>query len=115
MLVLFHVVCGQKPHQGATFLLCGTLKARTKLAEQCFFRQQAKTVFRRPERAWQTNDACGRVLVGRVKRTRPWYWMSEAGGCYFSAWYGSKMLELKPGMTAIQVNKREDPPTPSAP
>ena len=91
-------------------MLCGTLKARTKLAEQCFFRQQAKTVFRRPERAWQTNDACGRVLVDRVKRTRPWYWMSGAGGCYFSVWYGSKMLELKPGMTAIQVNKREELP-----
>ena len=36
--------------------------------------------------------------------------MSGAGGCYFSACYGSKVIELKPGMTAIQVNKREDPP-----
>jgi hypothetical protein len=26
------------------------------------------------------------------------------------AWYGSKMVELTPGMTAIQVNKREDLP-----
>ena len=49
-------------------------------------------------------------MVDRVKRTRPWYWMSGAGGCYFSVWYGSKMLELKPGMTAIQVNKREELP-----
>lgn len=37
--------------------------------------------------------------------------LDERGsGCYFSAWYGSKMLELKPGMTALQVNKREDIP-----
>ena len=36
--------------------------------------------------------------------------MSGAGGCYFSTWYGSKVLELKPGMTAIQVNKRDDLP-----
>ena len=46
----------------------------------------------------------------RVKHTRAWYWMSGAGGCYFSVWYGSKVLELKPGMTAIAVNKREDLP-----
>jgi hypothetical protein len=36
--------------------------------------------------------------------------MSGAGGCYFLVWYGSKMLELQPGMMAIQVNKREELP-----
>jgi hypothetical protein len=41
---------------------------------------------------------------------RPWYWMSGAGGCFFSVWYGSKVLELKPGMTAISVAKREELP-----
>jgi hypothetical protein len=66
--------------------------------------------FTRMRRIWRTDENGQRVLVDRVKRTRPWYWMSGAGGCYFSVWYGSKMLELKPGMTAIQVNKREDLP-----
>ena len=61
-------------------------------------------------RVWQTNDEGRRVSIDRPKRMRPWYWMSGAGGCYFSAWYGSKVIELKPGMTAIQVNKREDLP-----
>jgi hypothetical protein len=70
----------------------------------------AGDTFTRHRHAWQTNDAGERVLVDRVKRTRPWYWMSGAGGCYFSVWYGSKVLELKPGMTAIQVNKREELP-----
>ena len=36
--------------------------------------------------------------------------MSGAGGCYFSVWYGSKVLELKPGMTAVSVAKREELP-----
>jgi hypothetical protein len=27
--------------------------------------------------------------------------MSGAGGCYFQVWYGSKVLELKPGMMAV--------------
>jgi len=70
----------------------------------------AGELFTRHRRVWQTNDEGDRVLVERVKRTRPWYWMSGAGGCYFSIWYGSKVLELKPGMTAIAVNKREDLP-----
>ena len=61
-------------------------------------------------RMWRTDETGEPVLVDRAKRTRPWYWMSGAGGCYFLVWYGSKMLELQPGMMAIQVNKREELP-----
>ena len=67
-------------------------------------------IFTRNRRVWQTNETGERVLVERVKRTRAWYWMSGAGGCYFSVWYGSKVLELKPGMTAISVVTREELP-----
>ena len=67
-------------------------------------------IFTRNRRVWQKNEAGERVLVERVKRTRPWYWMSGAGGCYFSVWYGSKVVELRQGMTAISVNRREDLP-----
>ena len=70
----------------------------------------AGELFIRHRRIWQKDDQGERVLIERPKRTRAWYWMSGAGGCYFSAWYGSKIIELKPGMTAIQVNKREDLP-----
>lgn len=66
--------------------------------------------FTTTRRIWQTNEEGQRVSVDRPKRMRAWYWMSGAGGCYFSAWYGSKVIELKPGMTAIQVNRREDLP-----
>ena len=68
----------------------------------------AGELFTRNRRIWQTNVEGERVLIERPKRTRAWYWMSGAGGCYFSAWYGSKIIELKPGMTAIQVNIRKD-------
>ena len=70
----------------------------------------AGEIFTRHRRVWQVNEDGQRTLVDRVKRMRPWYWMSGAGGCYFSVWYGSKVLELKPGMTAISVNRREDLP-----
>ena len=66
--------------------------------------------YTRTRKVWRENEAGERVLVERVKRTRPWYWMSGAGGCYFQVWYGSKVLELKPGMTAVQVGTKEELP-----
>jgi hypothetical protein len=53
-------------------------------------------VYTRMRRIWRTDENGQRVLVERPKRTRPWYWMSGAGGCYFQVWYGSKVLELVP-------------------
>ena len=70
----------------------------------------AGELYTRKRRVWDENENGQRVLVDKVKRARPWYWMSGAGGCYFSVWYGSKVLELKPGMTAIAVNRRDDLP-----
>ena len=61
--------------------------------------------YKTTRRVWQTTEEGRRVSVDRPKRLRPWYWMSGAGGCHFSAWYGSKIIELKPGMTAIQVKR----------
>ena len=43
-------------------------------------------VFIRMRHIWRTDETVERVLVDRVKRTRPWYWMSGAGDCYFSVW-----------------------------
>ena len=67
-------------------------------------------VYTRMRRVWRTDENGERVLMERPKRTRPWYWMSGAGGCYFQVWYGSKVLELKPGMTAVQVTTKEELP-----
>lgn len=68
----------------------------------------AGEIYARTRKVWRENELGERVLVDKQKRTRPWYWMSAAGGCYFQVWYGSRVLELKPGMTAINVSKREE-------
>ena len=68
----------------------------------------AGELYTRKRRVLDENEKGQRVLVDKVKRARPWYWTSGAGGCYFSVWYGSKVLALKPGMTAIAVNRRDD-------
>lgn len=59
---------------------------------------------------WRTNEIGERVLVERPKRIRPWHWMSGAGGFYFQVWYGSKVLELKPGMAVVQAAAQEELP-----
>lgn len=65
--------------------------------------------FVRIKRLWKTDETGHRHLVERPKRIRNWYWMG-AGGCFFQIWYGSKVIEIKPGMSAIRVEKREQLP-----
>ena len=45
-----------------------------------------------------------------MSRKRASYWISGAGGCFFSVWNGSKVLVLKHRMTGIAVNKPDDLP-----
>lgn len=65
--------------------------------------------FSKTRRVWKTNDAGERVQVDRPKRIRSWFWVSAAG-CFLSVWYGNKVVELEPGMTAIQIGSRDDLP-----
>lgn len=65
-------------------------------------------VFTKSKTAYVKNEDGQRVLIEKQKRVRPWYWMNGAGGCFFQVWYGSKVIELKPGMTAVQVGKRDE-------
>ena len=67
-------------------------------------------VYAKTRISYVTNETGQRVPVEKAKRVREWYWMSGAGTCYFQVWYGSKVIELKPGMTAISVAKREELP-----
>lgn len=70
----------------------------------------AGELFTRTRMVVKENEAGQRVQVERPKRLRPWYWMTNSGNCFFSVWYGSKVIELKPGMTAISVAKIEELP-----
>jgi hypothetical protein len=51
-------------------------------------------------KVWQTNNQGERVRIERPKRVRPWYWLNAAG-CFFSVYYGSKLIKLDGEMTAI--------------
>jgi hypothetical protein len=49
-----------------------------------------------------------RKVVEVPKRLRPWWWISETGKVCVSVRYGSKVLELSKGKSAVEVASPED-------
>ena len=60
-------------------------------------------------RVWATSSDGERVRIERPKRVRPWYWVNAAG-CFFSVYYGSKLLKLDGEMTAVSLGDRSELP-----
>ena len=60
-------------------------------------------------RVWATNSDGERVRIERTKRVRPWYWLNAAG-CFFSVYYGSKLVKLDGEMTAVSLADRSELP-----
>ena len=60
-------------------------------------------------RVWTTTSDGERVRIERPKRVRPWYWLNAAG-CFFSVYYGSKLLKLDGEMTAVSLGDRAELP-----
>ena len=60
-------------------------------------------------RVWATSSDGERVRIERPKRVRPWYWLNAAG-CFFSIYYGSKLLKLDGEMTAVSLGDRSELP-----
>jgi len=60
-------------------------------------------------RIWTTAADGERVRIERPKRVRPWYWLNAAG-CFFSVYYGSKLLKLDGEMTAVSLGDRSELP-----
>ena len=65
--------------------------------------------FRKFKQVWGHSEQGERIKLDREKRVRAWYWMSAAG-CYFSVFYGSRVLKLEGDNTAITVGARDKLP-----
>jgi hypothetical protein len=50
-----------------------------------------------------TNSEGQRVQITQPKRVKPWWFVAESGKCCIAIRYGSKVLELAKGKTAIEV------------
>ncbi len=66
-------------------------------------------IFSRNCKVCLENEMGERVLVGRPKRMRPWYWMSGAGGCYFQVLYGSKSAKAQHYAIQVAPSKNREP------
>lgn len=85
--------------------LIGKLEEQLALAEALLSGDRYQTM----RKVWQTNAAGERVRIERPKRVRPWYWLNAAG-CFFSVYYGSKLIKLEGEMTAISMGDRSELP-----
>lgn len=85
--------------------LIGKLEEQLALAEALICGERYEPL----RRVWVTSSDGERVRIERPKRVRPWYWLNAAG-CFFSVYYGSKLLKLDGEMTAISVGDRTELP-----
>lgn len=58
-------------------------------------------------KVWRTNEFGERIQIERPKRMRNWFWVNWSGICFFQVWYGSKVIELQPGMTVVEAATKE--------
>jgi len=85
--------------------LIGKLEEQLALAEALIGGERYEPL----RRVWATSSDGQRVRIERPKRVRPWYWLNAAG-CFFSVYYGSKLLKLDGEMTAISLGSRPELP-----
>jgi hypothetical protein len=89
---------------------------RTKLAEQ--LTEQLKlaeaalggAAYQRSKTVWITDDAGNRNKVERPVKARLWWTVGANGSVQFGLRYGTVPLEVKPGMSAVEVSKLADVP-----
>lgn len=89
---------------------------RAKLAEQ--LTEQLKLVeaalggpaYQRSKTVWITDDGGNRSKVDRPVKARLWWTVGANGTVQFGLRYGAVPLEVKPGMSAVEVSKLADVP-----
>ena len=85
--------------------LIGNLEEQLALAEALISGERYEPL----RRVWATRSDGERVRIERPKRVRPWYWLNAAG-CFFSVYYGSKLLKLDGEMAAVSLGDRSELP-----
>jgi hypothetical protein len=80
-------------------------KLSAKVVEQILLAraQNEGTVFAPTRTKIVTNAEGQRVRLTQPKRVKPWWFVAESGKCCIAIRYGSKVLELAKGKTAIEV------------
>lgn len=66
-----------------------------------------ETTYTSNKKVWRTNENGDRVQIERPKRMRGWFWINWSGVCFFQVWYGSKIIQIKPGKTVVEAENKE--------
>lgn len=74
---------------------------QTQLAKA---QQEGKTFAPVVVRSVKNVDTGDRASVEITKRVRPWWWTADSGKICVNVKYGSKILELAKGKTAVEVS-----------
>jgi hypothetical protein len=57
---------------------------------------------------WRKGEDGGKRLVEKQKRVKKWWVVDMMGNCFFTVRYGSKLLELDKGKSAINVGDKDN-------
>ncbi len=76
--------------------------------EYCRAKQQGEIYAPMRLRTVKNKDTGEKLTVQMPKRVRPWYWLAENGKTCLSIHYGSKVIALAKGMTAIELDAEAD-------
>jgi len=103
-LASLKLVAAKKPTQQSP-VVHRRNKLSAKLHEQIQLAraQNEGTVFSPTRTKTVTNTDGVRVQITQPKRVKAWWFVSDGGKCCIAIRYGSKVLELAKGKTAIEV------------
>lgn len=109
-LTTLKLVAAKKPRQ-LPAIQQRRLRLGARIWEQIQLAQSQGTGETFAPRRWRSvRDATTgqRTEVEVRRRIRPWWWVNEAGKVCVSVRYGSKVLELSRGKTAVEVPSAQD-------
>lgn len=76
--------------------------------EYCRAKQQGEIYAPMRLRTIKNKETGERTTVQMPKRIRPWYWLADNGKTCLSIHYGSKVVALAKGMTAVELDAEAD-------
>lgn len=104
ILASLKLVAARKPTQvSAVVVRRNKLSAKIREQIQLARAQATGTAFEPTRTRIITNTEGNRVQITQPKRVKAWWFVSDTGKCCIAVRYGSRVLELAKGKTAIEV------------
>ena len=100
-LSVLPTLTGMSPEQHRRAKLIRKLMEQKAIAEAERDGREPNIMHRR----WVTTESGSKTLIDAPKRIKRWWITDATGNCLFAISYGSKVLEIEKGKTAVVVGK----------